>query len=191
MYSEEQIFANFKVGHIEAFYKQIYPHLLAYASRRLSANYAFLAEDCVQNAIFKTYQNISNLDSYQTFKSFLFTCIHNEIISIFRHNEAKDSYVAQLEEEESQSFMNSLIEKETLSMLYDAIDELPERLRRIFDLNFEQGLKNTEIAELLNLSESAVKKQKAQMIEELRLILLKKTNNDLSALSILLPLLMI
>lgn len=191
MDSEEQIFAKFKSGHIEAFYQQIYPHLLAYAARRLNINYAFLAEDCVQNAIFKTYQNIDNLSSFLAFKSYLFTCIHNEIISILRHNEAKDSYISQLEKEESQSFIGSLIEKETLSMLYDAINELPERLRRIFDMNFEQGLKNAEIAELLNISESAVKKQKAQMIEELRLILLKKTNNDLSALSILLPLLMI
>ena len=60
---------------------------------------------------------------------------------------------------------HSIVEQETLECLFDAIDALPERYRRIFDLSFEKGLRNTEVAELLNVSTRAVTKQKARMIE--------------------------
>ena len=69
----------------------------------------------------------------------------------------------------------------SFDLLYDAIDELPERYRRIFELNFQQGLKNAEIATLLGVTESAVKKQKAAMIDLVRQSLKKKTGNDLLA----------
>ena len=61
-----------------------------------------------------------------------------------------------------------MIEQETLDLLYRAIDELPERYRTLFKLSFEQGLKNAEVAHLLHISESAVKKQKSQFIRLLR-----------------------
>lgn len=76
---------------------------------------------------------------------------------------------------------NSSTASSSRRLLYDAIDELPERYRRIFELNFQQGLKNAEIAALLGVTESAVKKQKAAMIDLVRQSLKKKTGNDLLA----------
>lgn len=188
MLTEQQIYNDFKVGRIDDFYKQIYPQLLSYAARNLGAEYAFLAEDCVQNAIFKTYEHRGDFENLAPFKSFLFTCIHNEIISLFRKNSAKENYISQQEDEEQQlDFENSLIEQETQNILYEVIEELPEHLRRIFDMSFTEGLKNAEIAQRIGISESAVKKQKAKLIETLRQKLLSRTGNDLSALSFLLP----
>ena len=92
---------------------------------------------------------------------------------------AQENYLSQ--QEEKTEFLNGIIEQETLDLLYDAIDELPERYRRIFELNFQQGLKNAEIAALLGVTESAVKKQKAAMIDLVRQSLKKKTGNDLLA----------
>lgn len=62
----------------------------------------------------------------------------------------------------------------------------PEKYRRIFELNFRQGLKNAEIAKLLNITESAVKKQKAQMLELFRKDLIKKTGDHFLTAMILL-----
>lgn len=52
-------------------------------------------------------------------------------------------------------------------------------------MSFEQGLKNAEIAALLHVSESAVKKQKASMIQQLRDDLLRKTGKDYMSLFLL------
>ena len=61
-----------------------------------------------------------------------------------------------------------MIEQETLDLLHAAIDELPEELRQVFELNFEQGLRNAEAARLMSLSLNGFNKRKAKMISLLR-----------------------
>lgn len=54
----------------------------------------------------------------------------------------------------------ALIRQETLDRLFAAIDRLPPQYREIFELNFEQGLKNKEIARLLDVAEITFKKER-------------------------------
>lgn len=46
-----EIFADFQKGLLTSFYQKMYAELMVYASRLLGAEFAFLAEDCVQNAV--------------------------------------------------------------------------------------------------------------------------------------------
>ena len=64
--------------------------------------------------------------------------------------------------------MNTVIDQETQLLLYNAIQNLPDKERRIFELSFIEGLKNVEIAERLGVSDSTVKKTKAKALEILR-----------------------
>ena len=66
------------------------------------------------------------------------------------------------------SLTDQLVLQETLDKLYAAIDSLPDDLRQLFDLSFEQGLQNVEIARMLSLSPETIKKRKARMIDLLR-----------------------
>lgn len=180
----EQVFEEFKAGRIERFYQEAYAKLLVYASRLLGGDYAFLAEDCVQDAVFKAYEQRETFVSPTAFKAFFYACIRNAATDILRKNRAQANYVAQLEEETN--FLNSIIEQETLNLLHDSIRQLPEKYRRIFELHFEEGLKNAEIAKLLGVTESAIKKQKAQMLELLRKDLKQKLGDNRTALLLLL-----
>ena len=90
------------------------------------------------------------------------------------------------QQDDRTEFLNSIIEQETLNLLYDSIERLPEKYRRIFELHFQQGLKNAEIAQLLGITESAVKKQKACMLDLLRKDLQKRTGNHFLAATLLL-----
>jgi RNA polymerase sigma factor (sigma-70 family) len=184
---EDQIFHDFQNGSVDLFYKRMYPQLLSYAIRLLGADFSFWAEDCVQDSCYKAYLHRSELSNFLIFKSFLYSCIHNQIISIMRHSQVHENYSKKLQEEESEEFVNSVIEQETLNLLSDAIKALPPKLYELFDLSFVQNKKNNEIAEILGISESTVKRQKALMIATIRQDLIKRTNNDLSALSILFP----
>ncbi len=185
---EEQIFQNFQNGSVDLFYERMYPQLLSYAIRLLGTDFSFWAEDCVQDSFYKAYTHRSELSNFLIFKSFLYSCIHNQIISIMRHNRVHESYTKKVQEEESEEFVNSVIQQETLNLLQEAINALPQKLNEMFDLSFVQNKKNNEIAEILGISESTVKRLKLQLIQTLREDLKKRTGNDLSALAILLPL---
>ncbi len=65
-------------------------------------------------------------------------------------------------------FANSVIDQEAQTLLYSAIEELPEKARIVFEMSFMEGLKNVEIAEKLGLSDSSVKKYKATALDFLR-----------------------
>lgn len=164
--TDEYILITFRQGELEGLYRYLYPALLWYAVKYMGNEMEFLAEDCVQNAIFNAWKRKERFDSVYTLKSFLYTSIKNEIISLRRKQKARVRYSSQLEQE--WVFNNSVIEVETQALLYHAIQALPSKERRIFELSFLEGLKNNEIAEKLGLSDSTVKKNKARALDMLR-----------------------
>ena len=165
----EQIYQAFLHGDLVPLYKEVYPHMLLYAARLLGESYSFLAEDCVQEAIYQTYCHRHQLATSGAFRTYLYSCSYNGAISILRRRASQSQYLAaQSGTGQADEFLCTMIEQETLDLLYRAIDELPERYRTLFKLSFEQGLKNAEVAHLLHISESAVKKQKSQFIRLLR-----------------------
>ena len=161
-----QILIDFQKGKLDLLYRNVYPGLILYAIKYLGEESEFLAEDCVQNAIFSAWERRNKFDSVYTFKAFLYMAIKNDIISIHRKNSARERYVRELED--ASCFANSVIDQEAQTLLYSAIEELPEKEKIVFEMSFMEGLKNVEIAEKLGLSDSSVKKYKASALDFLR-----------------------
>ena len=171
MQISEQVLEDFRQGRLESFYMEIYPSLYRYAARVLGARNEFLAEDCVQEAVYKLYQNSREFDTPLKMKSFLFTCVRNEVIDIFRKNERHSGFVSHerhVGDFLSDTLTDQFVLQETLDLLYTAIDQLPHELRQLFDMSFEQGMKNKDIASMLALSPETIKKRKARLIHTLR-----------------------
>lgn len=164
----EHVLNEFRRGNIEPFYLEIYPSLKRYAERVLGADSAYEAEDCIQEAIYKVYQSRKEFTNPMQMRTFMFTCIHNEIISLYRKNQTHGKYQKRYQEELDDSLFDNLVLQETLDRLYRAIDALPPHLHQIFEMSFEQGLQNIEIAKLLEVSPETIKKRKAKMINMLR-----------------------
>lgn len=162
----KQIFDDFRKGNIELFYEMMYPELLVYVSRILGEDFSFLAEDCVQDAVLKTYKQCHSFPTPLQWKVYLYTCTRNGALSILRNGKAHDNYIGNQDENEDVTL--GIIEQETLTLLYNAINQLSEELRHLFELSFEQGLKNAEVAALLSVAEITVKKRKARLINLLR-----------------------
>ncbi|MCH5214053.1 MAG: sigma-70 family RNA polymerase sigma factor [Muribaculaceae bacterium] len=176
----ESIFEDFQRGKIESFYTYIYPDLLVYATNLLRGDSAIRAEDCVQDAVEVSYVRRMEFVSGRQWMSFIITCIRNRAISILRHEDAQNKYLTHLEMELTnfKDAYHDYIELETKSRLYNAIASLPEDLKQIFNLSFEQGLRNPQIAAQLGVAEITVKKRKAKLINRLRILL----NDDNSTL---------
>ena len=181
----DYIFSASQSGNIQPFYDRMYPELLLYTSRLLGDDFAFLAEDCVQDAVFQTYRRHAEFRSPLQWKVFLYTCVRNGAFSRLRRSRAQRNYLAQIDSRE-EDFSVNIVEQETLSLLYEAIESLPEKYRQIFDLSFEQGLRNAEVARQLQIAEITVKKHKARLISLLRERLRGRLDEDSLALLLLL-----
>lgn len=165
--SRQSLYADFCSGRMNRLYGEFYPALIAYARRFLGTEHAWLAEDCVQESIFQTYLMKEKIPDEPSLKAYLYTAVRNRAVSILRKGQSRNNFLKTLELPEH-DILNGMIEQETMRRLFVAVDALPEISRQVFDLSFEEGLKNREIALRLGISESAVKKRKAKMIDILR-----------------------
>ncbi|HEX6429459.1 MAG TPA: sigma-70 family RNA polymerase sigma factor, partial [Niastella sp.] len=62
-------------------------------------------------------------------------------------------------------------EAELIQILYERINELPERMQQVFKLTYLDGYSRTEVAQLLNLSENTIRNTNAAAMKALRLTL--------------------
>lgn len=157
------IYKDFKEGRIHHFYTLMYPGLLRYAATILGDTLAFMAEDCVQDAVIGTYAVRQRFGNERHWRSYLISSVHNRAIMILRHHDVESAFREMRGndgDDIEKDVSHELIRQETLDSLYAAIDSLPEIYRKVFDLSFEHGLKNPEIARLLDVAEITVKKRK-------------------------------
>lgn len=166
----EKAYRQFVEGDIGYFYKYIFPDMMLYASSCLPGSLSIMAEDCVQNAVEKAYWRREEFSSSSQWKAFLITCIRNKAISYQRNATAADKYQEYIGNIDSaeEDILLDYIRQETLQRLYTAIDALPPDMRQLLEMSFEEGLKNSEIAERLGIAEITVKKRKARLIVILR-----------------------
>lgn len=167
----ESLYDSFIEGKMVSFYTIMYPGLLAFATRMLGESLAFMAEDCVQDAVMSTYEHRGEFDDAVHWRWYLMRCIRHKALNLLRHKGVTDVYASSFGDGPAaeRDISYALIRQETLDTLFAAIDRLPPQYRQIFELKFEQGLKNHEIARILDVAEITVKKRKTRMLELLRL----------------------
>lgn len=166
MTDNHQILSDFSRGNLKALYGSMYRPLIMYASKCLSDRFSFLAEDCVQDAIFKAYQSRRVFPSLSALRSYLYTAVRNKSIDILRKSQAQENYLTGVSSI-SDDLFTDILEQETKRRLFEAVDQLPDREKEMFFL-FMDGNKISEVAQIIGLAESTVKQKKARIIARLR-----------------------
>ncbi len=128
-----------------------------------------IAKDIVQELFMKLWNLFEDFDSEISIRAFLYRSIRNATINHLEHLKVENKYnkrkLAEVQNE--QNFLSEVIEKETHRMIYQAINELPEKRKQIILLSIK-GKTNPEIAKELDVSINTIKTQKAEAYKQLR-----------------------
>jgi len=154
---------------IEQHFRLWYKPLCLYALNYL--NNLEESEDVVQD-VFYTLWNRSesgNLD-VSSIKSYLFTSVRNRCLDLLKsssHKTAKEDLerAESIEVEEDSVMQNRAVQQ---AQMWTAIDSLPKQCRKILLMSKVDGMKYSEIANELGISENTVRNQMAKALSNLR-----------------------
>lgn len=154
----------------EALFREYYARLCHYAFQFTGDREQ--ARDIAQE-VFVTYlaqqQQIS--DHPVAVKNFLYSSVRNACLNVLRHDKVVQKFLHhQAEQPQTESaVIHAMIRSEVMAAIHEALKSLPEECRRIIRMGYIEGLKNKQIAELLEISINTVKTQKKRGLQLLRL----------------------
>ncbi|MEG0796773.1 MAG: sigma-70 family RNA polymerase sigma factor [Odoribacter sp.] len=129
--------------------------LTSFATKYL--NHSEAAEDVVQDVLYNFWFKKIYIENTILLRSFLYISVRNRCFDILRHEKIQDQYIQEENlEKEVEFFLNQMLEEETYILLKKAIHTLPEQTQEVYKLVL-LGHNNTEISEMLQLTEDAVK----------------------------------
>nr|WP_314896418.1 RNA polymerase sigma-70 factor [uncultured Flavobacterium sp.] len=144
-----------------------YEALVQYANRFLSLKDE--CEDLVQDIFVDLWEKENIFPDEVSLKVYLYKTIRNKCFNVIKHNKVKDKYASEIIQsiEDDDLFLKQILEEEIVRQLHKAIEVLPERKKEIIKLSLK-GLKNTEIADILEIKLQTVKTLKSQSYKILR-----------------------
>tara|TARA_R110000868_G_scaffold168193_1_gene402820 strand:- start:15407 stop:15940 length:534 start_codon:yes stop_codon:yes gene_type:complete len=143
------------------YYKRLYAFSLNYVSE------TYAAEEIVENVLLKLWQKRHKLDKIDNLKSYLYTMVRNDSVDYLK----KKKKFVRLDIEKHGSISTKdqfIIEEETHAILFQALETLPVKCRKVFELSCLEGVKYKDIAEDLQISINTVKSQRARAIDLLK-----------------------
>lgn len=165
---------------LQSLLKLYYGALCLFAERMVTDRQA--AEDIVGEAFIKLWKRRDNFATVQNIKAFLYISTRNAALNLLKQAKRESlskKQLAYLSEEQGAFVLNDMVRAEVLREIMQEIDKLPEQCGKVLKLGYLQGMKNQEIATMLNISVHTVKNQKARAIQLLKIRL---RDRDLMAL---------
>jgi RNA polymerase sigma-70 factor (family 1) len=124
------------------------------------------AKDLVQEAFMKVWLNRKKLREELSIHNYLFVLVRRASLNFIRDRKNMEVLDPDLAEEVHESVQASSEEK--IKLVKSAVDSLPAQRKAVFKLSREEGLRNKEIAEQLNLSEKTVERHMTLALRDLR-----------------------
>lgn len=168
--------SNNEQGHHEDVQEQLFQELFREYEHRL---YVFImkilrsdatARDIIQDVFLKLWIIRSKLPEIENINAFLYRLTENRVYDHLRATATRQEYRQALWDQ-LQRVNNGeeqpLEKKEYHSIIRDAIKQLPPQRRTVYLLNKDEGLKQKEIAEKLQLSPNTVRNHLSEAIKQI------------------------
>jgi len=145
-------------------------------------------KDLVQELFTNLWLNVEQIEPETNISAYLYVSARNKVINLIRHDKVKNNYLSSLSDfanHHQNSILEQLSAKDLSIAIEREIQNLPCKMREIFELSRKKFRTHKEIAEELQISDKTVKKQINNAIKILRL----RLNIFILILTILLSLL--
>lgn len=156
-------FNNGKEKALRQLYDCFFEPLCAYAYHYIHNKSA--VEDIVQEIFIKLWDRRQNFPSIYAIRSFLYTSVRNACLNEIRQ-QAKTRHT-QLQEEDATQDNEWIIEEEVHRMIQQEIMQLPNAMRKVFELTL-LDMSIADIATALNVSENTVRNQRVSARKKLQ-----------------------
>lgn len=173
---DDELFLEFKSGR-ESAYKEIYERyweLLYKHANGMLANEEE-AKDVVQDVFFNLWKLRQSKGAPKPLGPFLFCATRNAVLNKVKHLKVAQKYelhVKHMITGENRLPDDYVIEKELALKISSGIDNLPVKMREIFNLSRNENLSHKEISDKLNISDKTVKRQISNALNVLRIKLM-------------------
>src|SRR5215470_848138 len=153
----------------EQVFKTHYKNLHAYAFTMLKDEDE--AEETVQQVFFKLWERSEHLSFSGPIAAYLYRAVHNECLNFLKHQKVKAGHqlhVAYSMKNKTEHGQGKMMRKELENKFRDALNELPEQCRTVFQLSRFEDMKYKDIAEKLDISVKTVENHMGKALKLLR-----------------------
>ena len=117
------------------------------------------ANDVLQNVFIKVWSNLQNFQGKSSLSTWLYRIAVNESLDFLRKQKLADKVSADVDVSVASRLMSDeyFDGDEVQARLQEAVARLPEVQRMVFNLKYFEEMKYSEISQILNTSEGALK----------------------------------
>lgn len=155
----------------EEFFKKHFLSLCAYCQFKFGLD-VHTAKEVVHTGFIKLWDARQNLTAGISPKSYLYKIITNNVLDILKHQKVRQQYVQfvlqSVPEGADAAGFDQVDVKQLQADIDAAIAELPDQMRRIFEMSRLEGLKYAQIAAQLDISVKTVETQMSRALVKLR-----------------------
>ncbi|HEY0670037.1 MAG TPA: RNA polymerase sigma-70 factor [Sphingobacteriaceae bacterium] len=173
LYSDSELLDCLKTGDqlafaeiYERYWKVMYLHAL-----KMSRNEDD-SKDLVQELFASLWTKSTEISCNANLSGYLYVSLRNKIINLIQQKNIRRDYLsslAEFAEETRNATFEQITEKEILTVVEKEIQNLPQKMRHIFELSRKQNLSHKQIATQLEISDKTVKKQIGYAIKIIKL----------------------
>ena len=153
----------------EMAYKQYFSMLIGFAFQYVEDG--DVAEDVVQEVFSNIWNQSDKLEIQTNLKSYLFGAVRNACLNHLRHQKVVETHAKETAHGEHQNQEEFLEMDELREKIDQALEQLPDKRREIFELSRFEGKKYHEIAEELDISVKTVETQMSRALKVMREVL--------------------
>ena len=130
-----------------------------------------MAEDMVQNVFYKVWERSEHINISGPIAAYLYRAVNNESLNHLKHKKERaehQMFVVHKGETGQGPASDTIQLKELQAKLREALQELPEQCRTVFQLSRFESLRYREIAERLGISVKTVENHMGKALKTLR-----------------------
>lgn len=171
--SDEELTALLKGGDQSAFaviYNRYWRIMYAHIYKMLRDEDE--AKDILQDVFSSLWINHAGFPEKGNLPAYLYVTVRNKVLNLIRSQKYRDDYLSSLAafaDEMSTETLDVLNERDLMEAIEREIQNLPPRMRQVFEMSRKENLSHKEIAQRLGTSDETVKKQINKSIKAIKL----------------------